>query len=248
MKKLSSWTNVQDIFKANAGQGERMNNDVFGSLEAEGAKAQQGLDTASRGFNDKANRSYQGAMNSMSGKTADSSEAAGKQTYNGPRTLKEYDPNISSTIGDAAQRINSSAGAQFQNQYKGVGAAGSAMDMALMGQAGSEQRGAALKGTYGSLLAKLSSSEQQAQKFGEYAGKNVTDRALTMAAKAPGQRQDEAIAARAKLERDLYERNTRAREKYDKQWEQRNRNIGKGELQASYAPPEMEVLPYYPEE
>ena len=251
MKKLSSWTNVQDIFKANAGNGAKMNQDVFGSLEAQGNAAQQGLAGAETGFRNAAEKSRAGTLQGMNGSTADAAEAAGNARYTGPRTLQEYDPKVGQQIADAAGRINASPMAQYQQQYKGqtAGAGGSALDMALMNQEGGQQQSAAVKGKFGTLLDQLKQAQGRTQAIGEANDRNVSEAALGFAARAPMLRQSEATNLRLKQNAELAMRNDAARAAADADWERRTGRFKAkrgNQLQAAYQPPESEEVPYYP--
>lgn len=247
--RLSNWTNLQDIFKANAGQGARMTNDVFGSIEGQADQAQQQLGKAGRGFRDAASRA---ALDSLAGAkniTADQAEKAGQQQYNGPRTLKEYDPNVGASIADAAQRVNASRTTQLAGQYGRTSATGSALDAALMNNEGGQAREAKVKGKFGTLLDQLRAEQQATQQYGTQQAGVVAGNASRYGAMVPELRQSEALAKRAAEDRALQDRNNAAREQYDQQWAARTRrfqNRRGNQLQAAYRPPESEVLPFYP--
>lgn len=248
-RRLSSWVNIQDVFRANKGEGTRMNEDVFGSLEAEGEQARQRMRDASQGFERQRNKGVSDAWDRMGDATATAAkaEAGSKQTYRGPRTLREYDPNVGNDIADAAARINASPDVQFQQRYKGVSAGGSALDRALMGGEGGAEREQKLRGTYGGLLDELRGYQQQAQMSGAASERAVNERAAQLAAMVPQLRQLEEEAARQKYLEDVYRRNTEARAAYDKEYDERNLRFRRrrgNQLQAAYQPPEAERVDY----
>ena len=253
MKRISSWTNLQDVFKANEGQGQRMADDVFGSLEAEGQKAQQRLSQTETDFRRAGMRDRNNAFAQFSGATsANQMEQAGQRRYAGPRTLSEFDPGVSNAIGDAAARINASPTAQFQQQYKAspLTAGGSALDMALMNQqGGGTARSIALKGKYGNLLEQFGVAARDAADFASKQEGDIGAEAARLAGKAPEARQQEALAKRAAEDRALWQRNEARRAAYEREYAARNarfRSRRGNEIQAAYQPPDSEVLPFYP--
>lgn len=250
MKKLSNWVNTQNIFNANAGQGERMNDDIYGSLEQLGQDTQKKIGSASRGFEQAASNNAGAALKGMNTATSSGADAAAQQRYGGPRTIKEFDPNISSQVADAAGRIGQSQLAQYQGKYGSASAGGSAIDRALMGQAGGNTRYADLQKNYGDLTKRLGVAQQGAAQFAQGRDDAVTQAALAAAAKAPGLRQQEAVAKRRKADDDIVRANYAKREAYDAAYDRENRKYQHrgGELQAVYSPPESAMLPYYPED
>lgn len=251
MNRISSWVNMQDVFAANKGQGERMNEDVFGSLEAQGAQAQDRLKKTSAGFTQAATRDKNDAFKTFAGaQTADQAEAAARRGYSGPRTLKEFDPGVSQAIGDAAARINASPQAQFQQQYKGpMSAGGSQLDMALMNGAGGGQRADALRGKYGNLLDQFNATASNAASTAQAYERDITGRAQALAGKVPELRRREALIKRQKEDAALAARNDAARAAFDAEWERRTNKFKRtrgNQLQAAYDPPVSEELPFYP--
>ncbi|MDX2014199.1 MAG: hypothetical protein SFW67_28630 [Myxococcaceae bacterium] len=247
MKPLSSWTNFQDIFKANAGEGSRMNEDVYGSLEREGEAARSRLKNAEEGFNRRSGRAASEAFQGLDQNTAAGAEASGKRTYAGPRTLAEYDPELGNVFADASRRIGASAYQQLATRYgKGLSAGGSSFDLALMGGAGGNDRRARLQKTYGSLGDELGAAQQSTDARGQEYADAVRQEALRRAGRAPSLRQAEAAAARRKLEADIEAGNNKAREDYDREWQARTDRLRRAGLQAAYQPPESETVPFYP--
>lgn len=248
-QRLSNWVNFQDIFKANEGAGQRMNDAVYGGVEEDAKKARGQLGTAAKGFRTAASSAALDGLAGARNVTADQAEKAGQRTYTGPRTLKEYDPNVGAQVADAAQRVNASAGAQYAQTYKNASAGGSALDQALMGNAGGDARRDALQGTFGNLLAELRAEQAAAQQYGTQKSGQVSADAARYAGMVPGLRESEAIAKRAAEDRALEERNNAARAAYDADWERRTAAFKRrrgNQIQAAYRPPSSEELPFYP--
>lgn len=249
--KISNWVNLDKILGANAGEGQRMTQDVFGGLEQEGMDARANLAKSRRIYEAKVRNTARDAFSGLDLKTAAGAEAAGQRTYTGPRSLSEYDPGIGDQIGDAARRMGGTLQQQYAARYGTRGSAmGSAVDRALMGGAGVQQS-EALRNKAKTLREDFSAAQAESDALAANADAGVREEALRLAGLAPGMRQDEARRARLKREAELYARNLERRRKYDEEWAARNRrfnNTRGNQLQASYQPPEAEVLPYYQEE
>lgn len=248
-KPLSSWVNLQDVFSANKGEGERMNSQVFGALDQQGAAARQQLSRAEQGFGrelNKANKTFDG----IDKNTAAGAEAGGKLGYKGPRQLGDVDPTLNDTFADASRRIGASAQQQLSQQYGGnLTAGGSAFDLALMGAAGGNDQRAKLQAKYAGLGDELRASQTISRANAGSMEDRIREEALRLAGRAPQLRQEEAVARRRREEQAIVDANNKARDNYDRDWNLRNdllRRRRGNEIQASYQPPESEMLPFYP--
>lgn len=250
MKKLSNWVNLQDVFAAQQDQGARMNDAVYGGLEQTGFDAQKRIRDAASGFQRRVQSETQRTTANMGARTGAQAQASSQAQYAGPRTLREYDPSVSSAVGDAAARINASSAQQYQQQYgTGGSVRGGAMDQALMARAGGNERRANLTRQYGSLGDELRAEQTKAGMMGQQAGDYIAQLAAMFGAQAPELFQREAVEKRRREDAELRARNEEARRKYDEEWNARTNRFKRtrgNELQASYAPPESEMLPYYP--
>lgn len=309
-KPLSGWTNLQDVFAANKGNGAQMNDAVYKPLEQAGQTALDRLGTAKSGFRaaaekagDRTRWNADGSMNYQmaagptystaantsndpyrinskspyeradaedqlsADQSASKAQAAQKgyeqaqaataqavtkstDTYKGPRTLKEYDPGIGAAIGDAASRINASAGAQFQNTFQGASAGGGALDQALMGAEGGDQRRGALQSKFGTIMKQLQDEQQAAQAYGTQQADARDADALSWAQKLPELQDNETrLSKRAAEEAAIAAKNNKARSDYDTAWRKENQKFNKkrgNQIQRSYQPPESDQVPFYP--
>ena len=248
MKPISSWVNLQDVFKANEGHGAAMNEAVYGGLEQQGMNAHNALQKSAQGFSNAAEKSRQQTRAGMNGTTAAGADAAAQAQYGGPRSLKEFDPNVSNTIGDAAQRINASSTAQYANQYQTSTAGGGALDRAMMGAEGGQQRAAAVKGKYGGLLDELRAAQQHAQQTGQAAADDISGEASRLGALAPGMHQLEQQRAVWLANEQLYRKNNAERDAYDAKWNAENARMHSrrgNELAPVYEPPYSQQQPLY---
>lgn len=303
-KPLSGWTNLQDVFAANKGNGAQMNDQVYKPLENAGQTALDQLGKAHTGFQQAAQRGagqptgiqYQAAPGptystkpntsndpyriggpanadtenernrlaadqsqnnaQLAAKSYADAQAATAQavtqstaSYQGPRTLKEYDPNVGNQVGDAAARINASPGAQFQAQFTGANAQGGALDRAMMGAEGGGDRAEALQGKFGGLMAQLRAEQDQAAKYGTGQADAVSERAAAAAGSLPGLRAAEDAAKRSSEDTATVAKNNAERAAYDKAWAAANTKLRArrgNQIQRTYSPPESAMLPVYP--
>jgi hypothetical protein len=181
-RRPSAFVNLQDYLALNREAGGAMGQRVAGSVQGQVNEADAALKKAQGTFGQKAS---EGANPfTAAGATAESAKKAAGQTYKGPSSLEDVDPNLGSKVRDAVQRtsaLKTPAGAFGElkktygaGQYAGGGMG--ALDTFLMQD--SPEGSAALSGVTGGDLGEkyvgaLEASQKQGLDARKAAGVNA---------------------------------------------------------------------------